>query len=352
MSFQTRVRVYGTGSRTSSSAPYQTMAMEISPDTRYYSDLIDALLQKGIEPVVTLYHWDLPQSLQDLDALLQKGIEPVVTLYHWDLPQSLQDLGKVPITQVDRRTPGEGHRTRPHAVLFGPAAELTGSRLIDALLEKGIEPVVTLYHWDLPQSLQDLDALLEKGIEPVVTLYHWELPQSLQDLDRVKTWITINEPLIICDLPYQSGMLAPGIISPEVGSLLCSKHILVAHAKAWRVYDEEFRAKYHEGIRKQLAWLKNEYGDVPIIITENEGIRKQLAWLKNEYGDVLLTIKEDGVNVTAKHLDVFGLPPKTRSSYPDVELKGASMLKASASETFTKSSSYLFTISLLLLWPL
>ncbi|KOB68221.1 Uncharacterized protein OBRU01_19063 [Operophtera brumata] len=174
-----------------------------------------------------------------IDALLEKGIEPVVTLYHWDLPQSLQDLGKVPITQVDRRTPGEGHRACRHAVPLGHAAELTGSRLINALLEKGIEPIVTLYHWDLPQSLQDLDALPEKGIVPVVTLYHWDLPQSLQDLDwfasyarvvfslyadRVKTWITINEPIVFCDLTYSTGILAPGFEDTVFAPYLCNRH--------------------------------------------------------------------------------------------------------------------------------
>ncbi|KOB66019.1 Uncharacterized protein OBRU01_21782, partial [Operophtera brumata] len=217
------------------------------------------------------------------------------------------------------------------------------SELIDALLEKGIEPVVTLYHWELPQRLQDLGG----WTNPLVSDWFANYARIVFSLygDRVKTWITINEPLVKCDLAYQTGILAPGIISPEVGSLLCSKHVLVAHAKAWRVYDEEFRAKYHgllilyyysyylyfsckapaEGgwppaVEKVIAAYSKKLGyprsNLPSLSKEEtellkvgsyakrrkkhpEGFRKQLTWIKKEYGDVLLAIKEDGVNVTA-----------------------------------------------------
>lgn len=63
--------------------------------------------------------------------------------------------------------------------------------------------------------------------------------------DRVKLWLTLNEPEVIYDLIYNSGVMAPPIISPEVGAYVCNKHVLLAHAKAWRRYDEEFKSKYH-----------------------------------------------------------------------------------------------------------
>ncbi|KAH9637954.1 hypothetical protein HF086_016380 [Spodoptera exigua] len=63
--------------------------------------------------------------------------------------------------------------------------------------------------------------------------------------DRVKWWITINEPLIICDVVYSTAILAPPILSPDIGAHLCSKNVVMAHAKAYRLYDEEFRSKYH-----------------------------------------------------------------------------------------------------------
>ena len=63
--------------------------------------------------------------------------------------------------------------------------------------------------------------------------------------DRVKWWLTINEPLIICDLVYSAGILAPPIVSPDLGAYLCAKNVLMAHAKGWRLYDVEFRPKYH-----------------------------------------------------------------------------------------------------------
>lgn len=62
--------------------------------------------------------------------------------------------------------------------------------------------------------------------------------------DRVKTWITINEPIVICDLVYNTGIMAPRI-KDEDGAFICNKNVLLAHAKAWRIYDEEFKPKYH-----------------------------------------------------------------------------------------------------------
>lgn len=62
--------------------------------------------------------------------------------------------------------------------------------------------------------------------------------------DRVKTWITINEALVVCEIGLGMGLFPPAIHEPGVGSLICNKNILMAHAKAYRVYDEEFRSMY------------------------------------------------------------------------------------------------------------
>jgi beta-glucosidase len=69
--------------------------------------------------------------------------------------------------------------------------------------------------------------------------------------DRVKTWITINEPAIICELSYSS-FFAPGFTDIDVGRYLCNKYVLLAHAKAWRIYDQEYRPKY-QGNEKYFA---------------------------------------------------------------------------------------------------
>ncbi|CAK1590862.1 unnamed protein product [Parnassius mnemosyne] len=130
------------------------------------------------------------------------------------------------------------------------------NKVIDALLLNGIKPVVTLYHWDLPQRLQNLGG----WTNPYIADWFADYSRVAYTLfgDRVKTWITINEPVVICDLSYNSGAFAPGIKDPELGNYLCSKNILLAHAKAWRIYDEEFKPKYHGkvGITNLLFWFE------------------------------------------------------------------------------------------------
>ncbi|CAH0686745.1 unnamed protein product [Chilo suppressalis] len=129
--------------------------------------------------------------------------------------------------------------------------------LIDALLKSGIEPVVTLYHMDLPMRLQNLGGWANPLISDWFSSYA-RVAYSLY-ADRVKTWVTINDPMVTCDGGY-SGLMAPDIRSPDVGSYLCSKNVLLAHAKAWRMYDREFRPKYYGqiSVANQIIWFQGE----------------------------------------------------------------------------------------------
>jgi beta-glucosidase len=83
------------------------------------------------------------------------------------------------------------------------------NRLIDALLAKGVTPWVTLYHWDLPQALQDKGGW--KNREIVSWFEHYALTCARLFGDRVKNWVIINEPSVIAVLGHANGIFAPGL---------------------------------------------------------------------------------------------------------------------------------------------
>ncbi|CAH2265649.1 jg15733 [Pararge aegeria aegeria] len=267
--------------------------------------------------------------------------------------------------------------------------------LINGLLDKGIEPIITMYHWDLPQRLQDHGG----WSNPLIVEWFEEYARVLYKLfgDRVKNWVTINEPFTICTIGYAIGAFSSGVHDPEVGTYLCIKNVVMAHAKAWRLYDKEYRKQfkgrvgishqlfylhptseedeeiaslahehyvraydfygfnyytsrkirrrrdgeslgqlspmrnikeldailevdrgwdraacfwfyvYPEGIRKLLSWVKNQYGDVEIVITENGYSTKpesgsndydRIKYYRDHLEQVLLAIHEDKVNIT------------------------------------------------------
>jgi beta-glucosidase len=102
-------------------------------------------------------------------------------------------------------------------------------RLIDGLLARGIEPVVTLYHWDLPQPLED-----KGGWQNRETAHRFaEYAQACADAfgDRVSWWITVNEPWIVGLLGYRLGLHAPGHSSPRE-EVVAFHHLLLAHGLA------------------------------------------------------------------------------------------------------------------------
>ena len=103
-------------------------------------------------------------------------------------------------------------------------------RLIDALLERGIAPVVTLYHWDLPQALEDDGGWLSRDTAERFAEYAATCFDAYGD--RVRWWCTINEPWIIGLLGYLHGLHAPGIKDDVRGEGTAFHHTLLAHGRA------------------------------------------------------------------------------------------------------------------------
>ena len=104
-------------------------------------------------------------------------------------------------------------------------------RLVDGLLEAGITPFVTLYHWDLPQELHDdFGGWLDREIVGAFGDYAEIASRALGD--RVKHWVTLNEPWTFTSCGYAHGEDAPGLSLGMKGLLAASHNALLAHGTA------------------------------------------------------------------------------------------------------------------------
>ncbi len=103
------------------------------------------------------------------------------------------------------------------------------SQLVDELRDKDISPVVTLYHWDLPQELEDAGGWGNRDTAFAFADYARAVAGVLGD--RVDTWTTLNEPWCTAFLGYASGVHAPGRHEPEV-ALRAVHHLNLAHGLA------------------------------------------------------------------------------------------------------------------------
>jgi beta-glucosidase len=113
-------------------------------------------------------------------------------------------------------------------------------RLSDALLESGIKPVATLYHWDLPQALEDAGGWPERDTAQRYLDYANTCFGALDD--RVSMWITLNEPFCTAILGYLVGVHAPGIRNrPKAYRAI--HHLNLAHGMAVRSYRQSFGTK-------------------------------------------------------------------------------------------------------------
>jgi beta-glucosidase len=109
-------------------------------------------------------------------------------------------------------------------------------RLVDGLLERGLAPVATLYHWDLPQPLEDAGGWPSRDTADRFADYAAIVHEHLGD--RVKVWATLNEPWCSAYLGYAAGIHAPGRREPAAAHR-AAHHLMLGHGKA--------AARLHDG---------------------------------------------------------------------------------------------------------
>ena len=110
------------------------------------------------------------------------------------------------------------------------------NNLINECLKYGIVPFVTLYHWDLPQTLEEVGGWTNKRTIEAFAKYAETCFKAFGD--RVKHWITFNETIVFCKLGYLAGAHPPGIINDPKKYFQATHNVFVAHAKAVKIYKE------------------------------------------------------------------------------------------------------------------
>ncbi|XP_050208167.1 beta-glucosidase 42-like [Mercurialis annua] len=172
--------------------------------------------------------------------------------------------------------------------------------IINALLEKGIQPYVTLYHWDLPLHLQEsIGGWLNKEIVKYFAVYAETCFASFGD--RVKNWITLNEPLQTSVKGYDTGSFAPGRHEEsETEPYLVAHHQILAHSAAVSIY----RSKYKENQGGQIGfvvdceWAEPNSDKIEDKIAAARRLEFQIGWYLHpiyygEYPEVMREILGD-----------------------------------------------------------
>lgn len=200
-------------------------------------------------------------------------------------------------------------------------------RLVDRLLEARIIPTATLYHWDLPQTLQNRGGWLNREIVNWFADYTDLMTRQLGD--RVKHWITINEPFVAAFVGYMFGAHAPGYTSGLAAGLLASHHMLLAHGGSMQVIRQNV-ANSIAGITLNMSWVDpatSSEADIQAARRHDGFVNRWFVdpVLKGEYpadmlqlyGDALEEIDVTEVKQAAVRQDFLGINYYTRSVIAD-----------------------------------
>jgi len=211
-------------------------------------------------------------------------------------------------------------------------------RLVDALLEAGIEPFVTLYHWDLPQPLQDAGGWPERATAERFAEYAALVTGALGD--RVRYWATLNEPWCSAFLGYGSGVHAPGVRDGRQ-AVAAAHHLLLGHGLAVKAMRPALRPEAQLGIVLNLEPRRPASDDPADVAAARlaDGMLNRIfldPLLKGRYPDDVLDhlaacvslahIRDDDARTIAAPIDLLGVNyyrPMTVAARRGGPLRGA-----------------------------
>ncbi|XP_033889767.3 beta-klotho-like [Acipenser ruthenus] len=155
------------------------------------------------------------------------------------------------------------------------------NQLIDSLKKVNIEPIVTLYHWDLPLALQ-----LKYGgwkSESLVEIFNDYAVFCFETFgDRVKYWVTIHNPYLVAWYGYGTGMHAPGEAGNSAAVFAVVHNLIKAHANVWHTYDKNFRKLQGGFVSIALGshWIVPGKGDMNPVNVERcqQSMEVVLGW--------------------------------------------------------------------------
>jgi len=172
------------------------------------------------------------------------------------------------------------------------------NKLINALLAEGIQPFITLYHWDFPLALIEEKAWLGDAIVDHFADYA-RLAFSMYG-DRVKYWLSFNEPHVFC-LNEWNYLEHGGFEEPPERQYTCAHNVVKCHAKAWRIYDTEFRPIQggKMGITLNVDWSEpKDSQDPEHVAASDRSMHFRYGWwanplVKGEYPPIMRQLLDE-----------------------------------------------------------
>ncbi|XP_048001415.1 myrosinase 1-like [Leguminivora glycinivorella] len=197
--------------------------------------------------------------------------------------------------------------------------------LIDELLKYNIQPMVTMYHFDTPMALQHLGG----WSNPSFVDWFVDYARVLFDryASKVKYWTTLNQPDTTCEINNKANYVLKNATGAT--DYLCTKHVLLAHARTYRMYEKKYKKKYggSVGMSTAVNWVEpftNSSEDVEAAERYKEftyGIFFDPIWSKN--GDFPKLVKDR----VAKKSKEQGL---VRSRLPSLSKEEIKLIKGSS----------------------